>query len=294
MPETTVVGRGFTEGELKAASWWVRHEVQLNRWSRILLIAFNAIIWGYIIWGLLDAYIISYPRESRITEAIAVNQQNLDRIMQDRPGNVGTGQVLVFQTTEGRVDIAVDIENGNKQWWPEFTYRFNIAGEQTPARQGFIMPESIITLTELGFKPASAQARSAQLIVENIRWHRLDPAEVDGDYNQFLRNRYGDVAVENIGFDPVSAAAGRRAGRTSFDIVNRGAYGYWSIDYVIKLYRGGTVVAVNKVNVRELRPGETKKIDLLWYDEIPSVTKTEVTPIINLLDNASYLPTNRF
>lgn len=293
MAENTVVGRGFSEGELQAASWWVRNRLTIRRWFRITLIVLNAIVWGYVSWGLLDAYAISYPRESRITLEIAANQQNLDRIMQDRPQNVGTSAVLVFPATEDRLDMAVDLENPNEQWWAEFTYKFNVAGEQTPARQGFVLPGELTTLTELGFKSSTPKARSAQLLIENVRWHRLEPSEVDYDYQKFIDERFGGISTQNVAFTNAQTASGQSVSRTTFDVVNNGAYGYWSLDYVVKLIRGRTVVAVNTVNIRELKPGETRSVDLYWYDTIQSVTQTELTPIINLLDKNAYLPTGR-
>ncbi|MBD3281817.1 hypothetical protein GF391_03665 [Candidatus Uhrbacteria bacterium] len=293
MAANSATGRGFTEGELQAAGWWVRNRLTMRRWFRITLIALNVLVWGYVGWGLLDAYAISYPRESRLTLEIAANQQNLNRLMQDRPINVGTSAVSVFPTTEDRLDMAVDIENPNESWWAEFSYKFNVAGEQTPARQGFVLPGELTTLTELGFESSSPNARAAQLLIDNIRWHRIEPSEVEYDYQKFLNKRVGDLSVQNVTFDPASRGAGRTASRTRFDVVNRGAYGFWSIDYIIKLMRGRTVVAINKVNVRELKPGETREIDLLWYDTISSVTDTEIIPVINVLDPNAYLPASR-
>ncbi|MFA6447691.1 MAG: hypothetical protein WCW31_05600 [Patescibacteria group bacterium] len=284
----TYDGRGFTEGELKAASWWVKNEVRIYYWSKIVLYALNAIVWGYVLWGLLDAYAISYPRESRITAEIAADQQALSRLMEDIPRNVGTSQVLVFQGTDKRVDMMVDLENANDQWWAEFTYSFNVAGEQTAPHQGFILPKQTITLTELGFKPKAAGARSAQLLVDNIRWHRVEPSKVGGDYDKFINDRFGGVKVQNVNFDRVDSVS-----RTSFDVADTGAYGFWSIDFVVKLLRGSTVVGVNQVNLQQLKPGEIRHVDLMWFENIPGVTKTEIVPIVNLLDPGAYLPSSR-
>ncbi len=293
MPEEIILGRGFTEGELKVANWWVRNKIKIRTWTRIILLSLNIIVWTYALWGLLDGFAISYPRESAIPEAIAYNQQNLDRFVADRPLGVGTSAVSVFPSTENRVDISVDLENINKDWWVEFTYRFNIMGEQTPARQGFVMPNELTTVTELGFKTQSPTARNAQLIIDNIRWHRVEPSEVEYDYVKFIEKRFGGVKTQNVRFEPASQSAGRNVSRTTFEIVNQGAFGYWSIDYIIKLMRGSTMVGVNKINIRELKPGEIRNVDLYWYDTIQSVTKTEILPIINLLDENSYLPTTR-
>lgn len=284
---------GFSSGDLQAASWWVKNEIKVFFWLRMILITCNVLVWSYVLWGLLDAYAISYPRESRITQDIAQNQSILDRIEQDRPKNVGTSQVLVFTTTENRLDITVDLENPNEQWWVEFSYQFNVSGEQTPTHQGFILPASQTTLTELGYTPKAKGGKSAQLIVENIRWHRVTPSEVDGNYNEFIRKRFGNVSVEHVNFGVASPVEGQSLPRTTFDVINRGAYGYWSIDYIIKLKRGSTVVAVNKVNIRNLKPGETRPVELYWSDKLQGVNKTEVIPVINLLDPSVYLPSER-
>jgi len=293
MAEDNYTGRGFTEGDLKIANWWVAHEVQIIRWSKFTLYALNVLVWGYVAWGLLDAYAISYPRESRIIQEIALDQQKLVLLEQNRPQNVGTSQVLVFSTTDKRVDIMVDVQNPNTDWWAEFSYKFNIAGEQTHAHQGFILPKGKVTLTELGYIPKTQGVRSGQLVVENIRWHRVDPVLVQGDYDGYIKNRFGSVSVQNIQFKTASSALASARPRTQFDVVNNGAFGYWSIIYVIKLYRGNTVIAVNQIDIRELKPGETRSVDLAWFDQIPSVTKTEVIPIINLLDPGAFLPSDR-
>lgn len=284
---------GFTNGDLQKANWWVRHKAAIYFWSRTILIASNTLVWGYVLWGVVDAYAISYPRESRITLDIANNQAILNRIEQDRPGNIGTSQVLVFPTTENRFDIMVDMENRNEQWWVEFSYRFNISGEQTPVHQGYVLPASQTTLTELGWKPKGKGGRAAQLVVENIRWHRVNPDEVEGNYSEFVRKRFGGVAAEHVRFEMAAPTEGASLSRTTFDVVNRGAYGYWSVDYVIKLKRGNTVMAVNRINLLDLKPGETRPVELYWFDKIQGVNKTEVIPVINLLDPSVYLPSDR-
>jgi len=284
---------GFSSGDLQKANWWIRHRIRILFWSRVILIASNVLVWGYVLYGLLDAYALSYPRESRITLDIAQNQAILDRIEQDRPGNIGTSQVLVFPATESRFDIMVDLENRNEQWWVEFSYRFSISGEQTPVHQGYVLPASQTTLTELGWKPKGKGGRAAQLVVENIRWHRVNPSEVENNYDEFVRKRFGGVAVERVRFEMAAPTQGASLSRTTFDVVNRGAYGYWSIDYVIKLKRGNTVVAVNRINLLDLKPSETRPVELYWFDKIQGVNKTEVIPIINLLDPNVYLPSDR-
>jgi hypothetical protein len=287
------IGGGFTSGELSFASFWVRNRPALIRAGYGVLIAVNVAFWGYVIWGILDAYAISYPRESRITQEIAQDQLALEALQKDQPQNVRAGNVMVFQTTEKRYDMAVDMENSNAQWWAEFNYRFNFSGEQTPLRSGFILPGSKTTLTELGFKPKGTGGATAQLAVENVRWHRVDPSQVGTTYKDFELKRM-NVAFEDVEFQSGLVIGTQKIGRTSFDLVNRGSYGYWSMDVAVKLYRGGSVIAVNRITLTRIVPGETRHVELDWFENLPSVTRTEIIPIVNLLDEGVYLPTEQF
>lgn len=287
------IGGGFTEGELKFASFWVRNRIPLTRGGYIALMAINALVWGYSAWGVLDAYAISYPREARITSEIAENEITLEALETDRPRGVQSGNVAVFETTDKRFDMAVDLENTNEQWWAEFNYRFNISGEQTPARNGFILPVSRTLLTELGYRPKNRGGSVAQLVVDNIRWHRLDPKVVGEKYKDYELERF-NVVFENVKYSSDLTVGSKTVGRTSYDLVNRGAYGYWGMDLVIRLYRGGSTVAINKINLTRIPPGEKRHVELDWFERIPSVTRTEIIPIINFLDPKVYLPTEQF
>lgn len=284
---------GFTSGELKAAAWWVRNQQKLRRSTIGTLIGLSAAFWGYAVWGLLDAYAISYPRESRFNRDIALNQQLLAALQSDQPQNVATTDVAVTQGTDNRFDMAAEMTNPNEQWWVEFNYRFSLSGEQTPVRNGFVLPQSRQVLTELGYKPAQRGGRSASLIVDNVRWHRVDPSFVGASYKDFAANRMA-LDVEGVKYDTNILLGSRRVGQTSFMLNNRGAYGFWSVDLVIRLYRATTPVAITKINVRNLSPGEKRPINVTWLDNLPSIAKTEIIPSVNLLDPDAYLPTEYF
>lgn len=288
------IGGGFSEGELEFASYWVKNRIAIRRAGYASMIAVNVFLWLYISWGILDAYAISYPRESRMSSEIANNQLTLEALEVNRPRNIQTGGVVVFESTDGRYDMGVDVENVNPQWWAEFNYRFNLSGQPTPMRSGYIMPQTRSVLTELGYKPKTKGGLSAQFVIENIRWHRVDPNQVGELYKNFELERF-NLAVTNIKFQNDLVIGTKKIGRTFFDIVNHGSYGYWSMDFIVKLYRGSTVAGINKVNLTNIVPGETRTVEIDWFEKLPStITKTEVIPVMNFLDEKNYLPTQKF
>lgn len=283
----------FTTGELKMASWWVKNRLLLRRLGYGSLIAVSALLWGYVLWSLLDAYAISYPRESRIVRDIALNQQRLAALQTDQPQDVSLSDVSVYQSTDNRLDMAVEVTNPNPMWWVEFNYKFNISGEETPFRTGYALPNGTQILTELGYRPKSPGVGNASLVVENVRWHRVDPKVVGSSYADFAKSRSAFDA-KDVSYATDLVIGTKPVGQSSFTLVNGSAYGFWSVDLVVRLWRGPSVVAVNKISVTNVQPGESRPVKLVWLENLPGITKTEVIPQVNLLDPSVYLSTKYF
>jgi hypothetical protein len=293
MPEDQSIGSGFTEGELQFASFWVRNQVIIRKITLIVTIGLNVLFWGYALWGFIDAYAISYPRESRITQEIAENSFIAQQLQSNKPRSIQTRSVTVFEGTDGRYDMIVPIENPNEEWYAEFTYRFNFGGEQTPLRSGYSLPGVPAFLGEYGYKPEKAGGRTAALTVDSIHWKRVTPEVVGASYEDWLKERSSFV-VENLTYRSDVKVGNKNVGRSSFVFKNPTAYGYWSIGLHILLFRGESPVAATYVTLREVRPGETRDVDVDWFDNVASVTETQITPDINYFDDSAYLPTSRF
>ncbi len=285
---------GFTTGELQLANWWVRNHLALNKAYRAGLILLNVLLWGYSAWGLLDAFVISYPREKLITRDTALNVQLLAGLETDRPQSMDVSDAEVFQTTDGRIDMVSEVTNNNAQWWAEFNYRFTVGGEEeAPLRTGYVLPGETQIITELGYKPQTKGSRQASVDIENVRWHRVDPQVVASGYESYKKDRV-NLVIDNVKYDGNVKLGNKTVGQTSFTISNQGAFGFWNVDLIVRLMRGGRPGAVTKLTLTNLSPGEKRDMQIVWVDNPPSVQQTEVIPQINVLDQASYLPTQYF
>lgn len=286
------IGGGFTEGELKFANLYVRHRMLLRQIGYGSLIGVNVILWGFALWGLLDAYAISYPRESRISSDIAQNQFIAIQLQSNRPQSIQSSAVSVFQGTDDRLDFIVPVSNGNKDWWAEYTYRFNVSGELTPARSGFILPGEQTYLGEFGFKPTTKGSRTGILTVDNIRWHRVDPAVAGNDYAAWAKRRYA-FETRDVSYASNLELGGKKYSRTSFTFVNPTAYGYWNVKLYVVLKRAQTPVAATSITLERVKAGELRAVNIDWFDRLPgAISTTEVVPVVNLLDSSSYLPSS--
>jgi hypothetical protein len=295
MPEAsdqTPVGSGFTEGELQFASFWVRRKLEIRRAVYVILIIVNAVFWGYAGWGFIDAYAISYPRESRIPQEIAANELIAKRLTSNRPQSVQVKNVDVFQSTDGRLDMVVAVHNPNPQLAAEFTYRFNVSGELTTSRSGFLLPGESTYLGEFGFAQSKPGGKTAVLTVDDLKWKRVDPAEVGGDYATWLERRNA-FRITNVANTQDVEISGKKFFRTTFQFENPTAYGYWNVDLYVILKRSDAPVAANKITLQRVASGDKRTVTLDWFETLPSITDTEIIPVVNFLEPAAYLPASR-
>ena len=291
MAENESIG-GFTPGELQFASWWVRNRVALRKAERNSLIVLIVLLYGYSAWGLLDAFVISYPRESLITQGIATNQQLLAGLENDRPQSVQVSDATVFTNSDGRVDMMSEVDNPNTQWWAEFNYRFNLGGEDAPLRSGYVLPGGSQVITQLGYTPQTAGSKQATVTVDNVRWHRLDPSVTAVGYDNYKNDRL-NLAINNLQYTTLKLGT-KTVGQTTFTLVNNSAFGFWEVDLVVRLIRGDQPEAVTQIAETDLSPNETRNIQITWTDNPPSVQRTEVIPQVNILDPTAFLPTEYF
>lgn len=283
------IGSGLTEQELQVASWWVRHRPILTRIGYGFLMALIACTWISSIWMIGDAYIFSYGREQKIQSRIAetrLTRQTFDLL---GPQALIPQTVDVLTSTDGRLDFSSSLSNPNGQWTATLRYAFRLPdGTQTPWRMTFILPSSVRPLTEIGWA-ASGTAHSAELTLDWVRWRRLDPQSVGRDYASFAETRL-QLHASDIVYARDLVIGSTRVGQSSFTLKNASAYGFWAVDLTVRLYRGSQIVAVTTVTERQIRPGETRPITIHWYENLSDITRTEIEPVLNILDPDTYVP----
>lgn len=291
MPEKYEIGSGLSEQELQVASFWVEHKLLMRKTGYGALIGVSVLLWGFVLWSLLDAYAISWPREERIPRIINANQLTLEGLRAEAPKPIQSSDVNVFTTTENRKDFLAEITNPNETWAAKFTYRFNLGGTSTQERVGYVLPNSQRYLTELGF--AGGNAQTARLTIDNIEWQRVSPAMVGDSYNDYAAQRI-DFTFDDITYENNLALGESSIGQSHFTLNNHSPYGYWAVDLTIILYRADRPVGVTTITEREVKPGETRDITVNWFENITGVSKTEVRASVNILDPSSFLPTEQF
>lgn len=279
------IGSGMSDADFRAASWWVRHRLGLRRFGYGSLVGLSVLFWGYTLWSYVDAYLISWPRESRIPKLIAQQAVPPDALSRIAPEALQPADVMAFEATNGRLDLMSTLSNPNDLWLARVTFRFKLDDQSTPSQVVTILPHSTRPLTELGWKGSG----SPQLDVQDVAWQRIPLPAVGGNYEAYAAERMDFIVSES----PAYVSLGSNVGKTDFTLTNNSGYGYWNVKLFITLLRQGVPLAVNQLDVRELKPGEVRLISLQWFENVSGIDQVDVTPYVDILDPSSYLPSSR-
>lgn len=278
------IGSGMSDSDLNTATWWVKHKLALRRAGYGTLIAFSIGCWGYAVWSYVDAYLISWPRESRIQKVISQQTVPLEALVSVAPEALQPAETQAFSGTDGRLDFLNSLTNPNTYWLAKVQFRFKVGEQVTETQTVTISPRSTRPLTQLGWKGSG----NGELEVQSIEWKRIPSKLVGGNYDAFSAERQDFTITE-----PVFTSTAENTGQSDFTITNNSGYGYWHVPLVVTLLRQGVPLTINQVDLQSFKPNEARRMSLQWFDTIAGVDKVEVTPYVDILDPAAYLPSER-
>ena len=280
----------LTEKQIKWGYWWVSHKLQLKVLLTVVIGIVAAILVVYAIYGFADWFygsgVIERAQIGQMASAPTgydiIQKKNAPRML-----DIDSPEVLV--SGSGSYDIFTTIINPNTDWWMEIEWHFS-AGDisMSETRRTTILPNGTQSLVQLGFK-SEAQPVGVDLVIDNMFWRRLDKHRVRPDYQTWAGERL-NFQIDDVGFKPPAADDRLSVSRATFNVVNLTGYSYWRIGFFVTLWGRSKIVGVNYVTVSELIAGETRPVDASWFTSLPLVTRVEVTPDIDIFDEAIYMP----
>lgn len=276
----------LTEKQLGLAYWYVTHKLQLKKIGIGLLIAFDMLTVGFGLWGLLDFYLISWNKDLTLRRDLGRTLISHETVNRLGPVSLNIPSVDIFNAGSGRFDFLAKLENPNENWYATFRYRFLAGTEETPEREGFILPAEEKFVGAFAVETASLPRR-AEFRLTELAWHRVD-RHVIRDYAAWSRERLnfilGNIThTSTLKIDSI-------IGRTSFDIENRSAFGYWRVGLPVVLLRGTAPAAVSYTTLDNLEAGEKRHVDINWFETLPATSSVDIRPEVNIFDSNVYLP----
>lgn len=279
------IPEGFSEKELKWSYWWVQNKEKVRKAAIAVFIVIDAALMLFALWGVIDWLVLSGVNEDRAMQALASSNYGrfggagaVEEIKLDSP--------IVFSAPGDKYDVVDAITNPNPGYWVELSYAFAAGADTTPQRTAVILPGETRYLHELGAKLPGAPG-GVRLVVAKRLFHRVDAHQIP-DVQKWMSDRLS-MPVSGQQFTPAEPGSTVPTSITHFVISNATAYGYYDVSLLVMAYRGDALVGVNSVRLSRFKPGESRPVDLYWYQNLPQVTNVVVQPDINLFDPGVYM-----
>lgn len=276
------------EDRLKWGYWWVTHKVQVRRASIIALIVVDLLLVGYGAFGFVDWFLLSGVRERANIASMSQEYTDYASLRQKFAArDLAVEPAMVLGSGQDSFDTLARVTNPNAQWRVEFDYHFDVGGSSTATKHAYVLPGDSRWLHALGQK-SEVRPSSAQLAIENVNWKRVDLHMTRPDYATWAGQRL-DIRTSDVSYvgpqpqDPVAVS------KAKFTVTNATGFGYFNVGFVVVLYSGSRITGVNRVAVSDLRAGEVKQVEASWFVDMPTASKVEVTPEINIFDPRAYI-----
>ncbi|MBU0597247.1 hypothetical protein KJ641_02340 [Patescibacteria group bacterium] len=282
----TPVGEDLSYKEFKFANWVVSNRLLMKKIGIGIIIGWCVISLGYSGFRWAEYLIVGYWGDRDMTNQIASEIENYNAIQSLYSAqNLVLGRTQVFDAENNKYDFFTEVKNSNKNWLAVLEYKYSYGGGETEMREVTILPQTELPVVILGYENSSFPS-SAKLVIENIRWHRIDPHMIS-DVPAFMAERIVFV-IDDFNFVR-GATSGLSTNRVAFDIINSSAYSYWQPEFSLVMLNGGSVVGVANITVDQFRTGDTHSVDLRLFDTSINVTDIMVIPMVNVFDESAFM-----
>lgn len=270
----------------RLSSWWIGNRGKILRVFLLALAGLEGLIAIFVLWTLIDTFLINYTTENRSIGQMAILGQNdiYSQTSNASAKELSTGVARSLPASLG-VDLYSEIVNPNSEWLAEYTYKFVWSGGSSAEEKGFILPGQTKPLVSFGVEEA-VSARGIQVEISNIEWQRVNRHMV-GEYEIWKQERL-NFNIEDLLFATDVSIDGKIIGVSSFSVTNQTGFKYYQPSFFVVLYRGSQVVGINKVTLDALSPGERRGVDVRWFGTLPSADKSEIIPDINIFSPEAY------
>src|SRR3989338_5402788 len=193
---------GISTKELEVGLWYVEHKELLRKIIYGFLIVMAAVSWAYSIYGFAYYLARGMSEDDALTkELVETNNAGHDYILQISAKKLVLAPIEIFRSGSSQYDFYVPLRNDNERWWAEFDYYFITDDFKTQKAASYILPLETKNLLALG-QDFTSQPAVAQLIMENIRWHRLDQHKIP-NWNAYYQSHL-NIETSDIKFTPAS------------------------------------------------------------------------------------------
>ncbi len=280
----------MSEKQLGFAYWFVVHKILLKKIALGVFIAFDAVFLLYGLYGFVDYFLITGPKEKQMLAQLPKTLVNYQSVRREAAAGLEILSAHLVPSS-GKYDLVAKLRNPNDKRRANFDYYFLVEGRPTILRTGSILPKEDKFILELAYLPAQeggAQSpKSLSFAIDKVRWQKIDPHQIP-NYENWKKLHF-NFPISDIIFNSAVKVDTKTFSQANFKVKNLSAFDFWQIDFKIILYRGPVIAGANFVHTEQFRAADSRNLGVTWYEPVPGVTKIEVYPEVNIFDDSVYM-----
>mgnify|MGYP005640239963 CR=1 FL=1 len=260
----------------KVVYFFIAYQVVLGRLLVVLLILFNIIIWW--IGGVkIVNYLITTDNYNKILSELTKDKINWKVYHeQHRPKQLKIISVDKIKVNNNKYDLIAKVHNPNINWLvKKINYAFMVDGYPLDWQNSFILPGRDKYLFHFSYFSHNVP-RQIDLKIGQISWQKVKGVNKTN-------------IVDNIIIKDKTFSENKKISQVEFNALNNTPYGFWQIGWQIILYQGQRPIAINYVTSQGFLANENRQISVAWSESLPSPSKIEIIPEIDVFDESNYI-----
>lgn len=278
---------GVSTRFLGLSLWYVEHKKFLFLLTVWFLALSATVLWSFCLYY-FTYYLLVGARQDRENE-LALSEFSVTAPRQLQ-GWTDLQKVFIkaLPTGQDRYDLAGQVINPNQDIWATFDYYFLIDGVPTERQSGFVFPGETKTLISVGQTLPSTPI-DGTLVLERVGPDRFKARDMP-DWPAFKEDHLKFLVQDKI-FTPYTQTGLTEKlpiNRLSFSLINQTAFNYRQAKFIITLYQGNNLLAVDNYIVRDFMSKEKKNINLSIIGSLSAVNRIDIVPDINIINSSEY------
>jgi len=278
---------GVTTKGLNIGLWYVKHTKDLFLILVWFLSISAAVLWSFSLYY-LGNYLFFGMKQDR--ESLSQLSQSVDVVRYNYDVNLEILDAQALVTKENTYDLIGFLSNKNNNTWGAFNYYFLVDGKHLGDGVGFILPNETKPLISLNQTIDYTPSKTV-LVLDFFGWRRLNAHDVP-NWEDYKANHLDFVVRDKVFFPGNESGLSENVdiNQLSFNVTNQTSFNFKQAPFIITLYNGQNIVAVNRYIFYNFKSRQKEQVNLTIIGKLPNITDISVSPDINVMDNEVYGP----
>jgi len=266
----------LSDKELKWGYWFISHKEELKKYGAYLLALVCLLIWIKPVWGLV-VYLSELPQDQAIIMSLTRPGIDFSALREkSRVEELRITPARAIYTGDNQYDFLAQATNLNlNRGVAELKYRFVSGAFVSPTGTIAILPNRTVYLLSLA-NQSPIRLSSPVLEIISLRWQSI---------RQRLESSENPIVISQPTFGPNEDNS---RFLINFLAKNESLKNIWEVRFQGILFAGNNIVSVNQITMEEFISGQSREVEISWFERLPGVSRVEVIPVVDVFDENNF------